>query len=490
MQRNFGHHLQRSREATRSLLTNENRSLGLPSLLTRLGDLTRSNAFLWAETGLRMQEQHSRGTAAGLTLSRSLVLATLAADLFSGYLTLRERARLWPHLVQERDWELQHQRGANHTLDTAASLGGAMIKACQFASTRPDLLPAVYIQTLARLQDRMPPHPWSVIQTEISQELGRNLTDVFAEIEPEPVAAASIAQVHRARLHDGRQVAVKIQYPEVASLISTDLALIERVLTLQPRVAPNLQFRPILDYLRATLPLELDFRREARLMTKLRTALRPHSNVVIPTVIPELSSDHLLVMEFMDGIKITERAALVKAGIDPEQVARQLNELYAEQMMQLGILHADPHPGNIFVQPGSNGPLLVLLDHGLTVEMAPALMHSLRTMVQSLTEGDFARLTQALVDAGLQLDEETEITTLLQLVGVLFGGSTGDMQTSTSPIAVSSRLGRSIGSLSIDLILVGRALGMLDGITRQLSSTIDVLEIIGQYSSTQTAQAS
>ncbi len=490
MQPFFRQNIQRSLEETRSLLTKENRSLGLGSVLARLGDLTRSNAFLWAETGLLMQEQNSRGNAIGQTLTRSLALGTLATDIISGYLSLRERARLWPDLVQERDWELQHQRGANHVLDTAASLGGAMIKACQFASTRPDLLPAIYIQTLASLQDRLPPHPWSTIKVEIAQELGRSLTEVFAEIEPEPVAAASIAQVHRARLHDGRQVAVKIQYPEVASLISTDLALMERVLAAQPRIAPDLQLRPILDYLRATLPLELDFRREARLMTKLRSALRHHDDVVVPTIIPELVSDHLLVMEFVEGIKITDRPALLKAGIDPDQVARQLNALYAEQMMQLGILHADPHPGNILAQPGPNGPRIVLLDHGLTVELAPALIQSLRTMVQSLTEGDFDRLTQALVDAGLQLDEETEITTLLQLVGVLFGGSTSDVQSGSSPIAVSSRLGRSIGRLSIDLILVGRALGLLDGITRQLSSTIDVLDVIGQYSNTQAAQAS
>src|SRR5947207_4541659 len=121
--------------------------------LARLADLARSNTFLWAEAGLQVQEHATRVVPVGQSLSRSLVLATVAADIFVGYSSLRERAKWLPSLVKPRDWELQHQRSANRGLETAASLGGALINACQFASTRPDLLPAVYIRTLAPLQD-------------------------------------------------------------------------------------------------------------------------------------------------------------------------------------------------------------------------------------------------------------------------------------------------------------------------------------------------
>src|SRR5438132_7816421 len=254
--------------------------------LTRLADLARSNTFLWAEAGLQLQEHATRVVPVGQSLSRSLVLATVAADIFVGYSSLRERAKWLPSLVKPRDWELQHQRSANRVLETAASLGGATIKPGQFASTRPDLLPAVYIRTLAPLQDSMPARPWPEIEKAITRELGRRPQDVFAQIEREPVAAASIAQVHRARLHDGRQVAVKVQYPDIDNLVATDLAVLEQIVKAIARLVPAMQLQPIIDYLKETLPLELDFTHEAESMTNLRTALAHRPDVLVPTVVP------------------------------------------------------------------------------------------------------------------------------------------------------------------------------------------------------------
>src|SRR2546428_3191894 len=132
--------------------------------LARLADLARSNAFLWTEAGLSVQEHATRVVPVGQSLSRSLVLATVAADIFVGYSTLGERAKWLPSLVKPRDWELQTPRTAHRVLETAASLGGALIKACQFASTRPDLLPALFIRILAPPQERMPPRSWSDIE--------------------------------------------------------------------------------------------------------------------------------------------------------------------------------------------------------------------------------------------------------------------------------------------------------------------------------------
>ena len=124
-------------------------------------------------------------------------------------------------------------------------------------------------------------------------------------------------------------------------------------------------------------------------------------------------------MEFINGIKITDRTALLDAGISPSAVARLLNEVYAEQIFRLGMLHADPHPGNLFVQ---SGPRLVLLDHGLTVPLKPTLVQALGEMVHALLVADFDRLTKALTQAGMQFDKQVDISTLLQLVGVLLGG--------------------------------------------------------------------
>ena len=447
--------------------------------LARLTDLARSNAFLWTEAGLSVQEHATRVVPVGQSLSRSLVMATVAADIFVGYTTLGERAKWLPALVKPRDWELQHQRSANRILETAISLGGALIKACQFASTRPDLLPAVYIRTLAPLQDRMPPRSWSEIEKAITRELGQRPTDVFAEIEREPVAAASIAQVHRARLHDGREVAVKVQYPDIENLVATDLAVLEQIVKAIARLAPAIQLQPIVDYLKETLPLELDFTYEAESMTSLRAALAHRADALVPAVVPDLSTEHLIVMEYIHGIKITDREALEQAGISPHEVAWLLNDLYADQMLHLGILHADPHPGNLLVQPG---PRLVLLDHGLTVSLEPSLVDSLRQLVQALTSGDFGGVSGALAKAGLRLDGEVDITTLLNLVGVLLGkDQPGESGEDVDAVDVGMQIGKSIGTIPTNLLLVGRTLGLLDGITKQLDPGMDTLEIVAHY---------
>jgi len=341
---------------------------------------------------------------------------------------------------------------------------------------RPDILPTPYVESLSKLQDRVPPHPWSEIASVIRQELGREPNEIFEWIETEPVAAASIAQVHRARLYDGREVAVKVQYPGIVNIIDTDLTVLQRIVELVGRLYPTIQLQPILDYLKETLPLELDFRREAKAMAELRVALLHRRDVVIPESIQELSTERLLVMEFINGIKITDRTALLDAGISPSTVARLLNDVYAEQIFRLGMLHADPHPGNLFVQ---SGPRLVLLDHGLTVPLKSSLVQALGEMVRALLVADFERLTKALTQAGMQFDKQVDISTLLQLVGVLLGGEQD--KTTMDTLDVGQQLGKSIGRIPVELILMGRALGLLDGITKQLDPDINALEIVADY---------
>jgi predicted unusual protein kinase regulating ubiquinone biosynthesis (AarF/ABC1/UbiB family) len=462
-------------EDTRAVLSVKNDVLDPLVFIARLGDLTRSTSFLWVEAHLKTLEYYSRVIHIGQKGSRGAALGALAVDLLSGYTALNQRGR-WRRLVQPQDWNLQHQRGANRILDTTAALGGTLIKAGQFASTRPDILPTPYIQSLSKLQDSVPPHPWSEIAGVIRQELGREPNEIFKWIAPEPVAAASIAQVHHARLYDGREVAVKVQYPGIAGIIDTDLAVLQRIVALVVQLYPNIQLQPILEYLKETLPLELDFRREAAAMTELRDALRHRTDVIVPSAIPELSTERLLVMEFIDGVKITDRTALLDAGISPSAVARLLNDVYAEQIFRLGILHADPHPGNLFVQPG---PRLVLLDHGLTVHLKPALIEALGEMVNALLVADFDRLTKALAQGGMQFDQQVDISTLLQLVGVLLGGEQD--KTDMDTLEVGQQLGKSIGQIPVELILMGRALGLLDGITKQLDPELDALEIVAGY---------
>jgi predicted unusual protein kinase regulating ubiquinone biosynthesis (AarF/ABC1/UbiB family) len=297
------------------------------------------------------------------------------------------------------------------------------------------------------------------------------------------VASASIAQVHRARLADGRQGAVKIQYPGIAQVMEADLAALEGIFGAISRLEPTINLQPILDYLRWTLPMELDFRREARAIADLKEAMSHRDDVLIPEVREEMNTERLLVMEFVEGIKVTDREGLLAAGVDPRRVAELLIEVSAEQLFQRGVFHADPHPGNLFVQPGRNGPVLVLLDHGLTVSVPPELVVAMKEAIEALSEGDFDALTDALGKAGLDLDPNLDLDTLLGLVGVLLGGDRGEESggggTDLGEFGLS--LGASIGHIPNDLLLVGRAIGLIDGITRQLDPDLDTISIVARY---------
>ncbi|MDQ3833903.1 MAG: AarF/UbiB family protein [Actinomycetota bacterium] len=458
--------------------------------LPRVGDLTRSQAFLWASAGLAAGERLGRAASASGTLPglvdlaafgwapRASVLGAVAADLWLGYAALRERARWVPNLVGDEDWELQHRRGAGRVLDAAAALGGTLIKAGQFASTRPDLLPAAYTEILSELQDRVPPQPWPVIEGAVAREIERPLSEVFQEFDPAPIAAASIAQVHRARLKDGRTVAVKVQYPGIKSLIDADLAALESIFREISRLEPSVRLKPILDYLRWTLPMELDFRREAGAIAHLKNTMSHRDDVVVPEVVESPNTECLLVMEYVEGIKVTDRERLLAAGIEPRRVAELIVDVYAEQLFRHGVFHADPHPGNLLVQPGSKGPALVLLDHGITVTVSPELVEALREAIEALSVGNFEALTVALKKAGLDLGPDPDLETLLGLVGVLLGGERDE---ATNLGQFGLKLGSSIGHIPNELLLVGRALGLIDGVNRQLDPDFDAVEVVARY---------
>ena len=304
----------------------------------------------------------------------------------------------------------------------------------------------------------------------------------FQEFDAEPIASASIAQVHRARLADGRQVAVKVQYPGIRNLIETDLAALEAIFGGISRLEPSVNLWPILSYLRWTLPMELDFRREAEAIKDLKRALTHRDDVVVPEVIEGMNTERLLVMEFVQGVKVTDREGLLNAGIEPGRVAELLVGVYAEQLFQPDVFHADPHPGNLLVQSGPEGPVLVLLDHGLTVTVPPDLVAAMKEAIEALSDGDFEALTGALKKAGLDLDPDLDLGALLGLVGVLLGGDRGEEDGEGMDLGrFGLNLGASIGHIPNDLLLVGRAIGLIDGITRQLDQDLDAIEIVARY---------
>jgi predicted unusual protein kinase regulating ubiquinone biosynthesis (AarF/ABC1/UbiB family) len=278
-------------------------------------------------------------------------------------------------------WRLVHERNAKRLYAGIVRLRGVFIKMGQVLSIMGNILPRAYARELEGLQDQVPPARWEDIERALVAALGRPAAEVFAELAQTPLAAASLGQVHRGRLHSGLEVAVKVLYPDVKGIIAVDL----QVLTLAMRVyrwfVPVGGLERVVDQLRELLGRETNFIAEARQLERLRDNFRGEPDVLFPEVVWELTSETVLVMSFMQGTKISRKEELGQQGVDIEQVARRLVELFYKQLFVDRLFHADPHPGNFLVQPSGK---IVFLDFGAVSEVSNHLLDGAFCVLQGL----------------------------------------------------------------------------------------------------------
>ncbi|GIW44891.1 MAG: hypothetical protein KatS3mg077_2173 [Candidatus Binatia bacterium] len=377
----------------------------------------------------------------------------------------------------------QHATAARAIFRTAVRLEGLLIKACQFLGTRADLLPHEYIEILSQLHDRVPPRSFvHTLGPFVERELGQPLRAVFADWDPEPLAAASLAQVHRARLRDGRDVVLKIQYPEIARLVEADLANLGFLLTVLARLERSFDLRLVLREIRRHVPLELDFLHEARNAERIRTNLQQRGDVVIPRVIPEYSTRRLLVLEYVEGIKVTDVDRLDRAGIDRNAVARLLTDVFCQQILRDGFFHADPHPGNILVQPG---PRLVLLDFGLAKSLPAAFPAGLAQLASAILMENREAAVEAFRILGFRTKTDDPAT--LVALGDAFLGQVVRSGKAYADRELVETLREHIVQLlrenpiveaPSDILLVLRVMGLLSGIGKQLDAEVDLLPVM------------
>ncbi len=276
--------------------------------------------------------------------------------------------------------------------------GGMFVKLGQVASTRSDLLPGAAVAELSRLQDRVAPAEREAVQALLEEELGAPVESFFAEFEWDPVAAASIAQAHRARLHEGQPVIVKVQRPGIAEAVERDIqVLLELARSAESRVGWAAEYR-VLDLAHEfadRLREELDFRIEARNAIEISERLSDMPKVRIPRVYRELSSGRVLVMEWLDGVSVRQTDRIDTLGFDRDALADQLLRCCLQQMLIDGHFHADPHPGNVLVlEDGSIG----LIDFGAAGRLDPMGQSSLRAMMVAVRRQDPAMLRQAVLE--------------------------------------------------------------------------------------------
>jgi predicted unusual protein kinase regulating ubiquinone biosynthesis (AarF/ABC1/UbiB family) len=252
------------------------------------------------------------------------------------------------------------------------------IKVGQVLGVTGTFLPPAFGEALAELQDKVPPRPFSEIEGRLEEAFGPEPLARFGEFEREPIAAASLAQVHRATAPDGRPLAVKVRYPNIERLIASDLRVLRSILPVIQLLAPIARVERMLDQLAAMLSRETDYEHERGNMERLRAIFSERPELVIPTVVPELTRAGVLSMSFEEGIKISDVEGQRAQGIDPEAVGKLLVECYVEMLLEHRVFHADPHPGNFLVRPG---PCLVLLDFGAVEEVTPALAEGMKGVV-------------------------------------------------------------------------------------------------------------
>jgi predicted unusual protein kinase regulating ubiquinone biosynthesis (AarF/ABC1/UbiB family) len=416
---------------------------------------------------------------------RFVSVAWVAATVYAGYKSIQLWSRVVGDSRKEQRYRRQDARAARALYRTAVRLQGMLIKACQFIATRADVLPDIWISTLSDLHDHVPPRPFAAIRERVGRELGRPLDAVFAEFDPQPLASASLAQVHAARLLDGRRCAVKVQYPGIEGLVRADLRNLAVILRVLAWLEHDFDFRILMREAFKYIPMELDFVHEADNCETIAGNLAGRADVVVPRVYREFSTRRVLVMELIEGIKITDVAALDRAGIDKHAVAQKLMEVFCEQVLRDGFFHADPHPGNVMVQPG---PRLVLLDFGLAKDFPPRFRDGIVRLTFSILTSDNAGIAAAFEQLGFRTRDGSP-ETLITLANLLLGNTVRRGRAYADKQLIeefSEELPRAlrvnpIVEVPADVLLVTRVMGLLSGLGKTLDSRVDLFATIMPY---------
>ena len=286
----------------------------------------------------------------------------------------------------ERLFETAHKKNARRLARGFSTLRGVFIKMGQVLGVTGTFLPAAFSEALEDLQDKVPPRPFEEIEGRLREAFGADPLARFGSFEREPIAAASLAQVHRATSRDGRPIAVKVLYPNIERLIASDLAVMRSVLPVIRLLVPIARVERILDQLAAMLARETDYTHERQNMERLRGIFATREDVVVPAVFPELTQGGVLSMSFEEGLKVNDVEGQRASGIEPEAIGKLLVECYFEMLLRQRVFHADPHPGNFLVHPG---PTLVILDFGAVEEVTPSLAEGMTMVVKGvLTRSD------------------------------------------------------------------------------------------------------
>jgi predicted unusual protein kinase regulating ubiquinone biosynthesis (AarF/ABC1/UbiB family) len=327
-----------------------------------------------------------------------LHVAKVVFKLLPLVISLRRDRREWVKREGKNVDEEKYRRHARKALKTFIELGPSYIKLGQWLSTRVDILPEPYLEVLAKLQDDVPPAPFSEIEPIIEAELGK-IEDAFEEFDTAPLSGASLGQVYVAK-HAGRRVIVKVSRPNIERIIEDDIYVLKKILPLATRfIDPNLRFSAegMLAQFIETVHEEMDYRIEAQNLLTIKRNLAGDPSVIVPDVFMERTSRYVLTMEYVPGVKITDIARLEEKGIDRERIVVRTHRLFFKMLLRHDIFHADPHPGNISVADDGR---LILYDFGMVGRLDSETRIRLIRLYLGLLDKEVERTVNVLIELG------------------------------------------------------------------------------------------
>lgn len=304
----------------------------------------------------------------------------------------------WFFIGNDTNKELNQEKQAVWLKSKLIKLGPTFIKIGQSMGTRADLLPLPFVKALGELQDNVPAFPNSIAFARIEKELGRKISDVYAEFETQPIAAASLGQVYRARLFSGEEVAVKVQRPNLDATIKGDIEILRKVAKFAekfPSLNENADWAGMLREFDETIHEEMDYSAEGRNAERFTENFKEWTNVHVPKIYWSATTSKVITMEFINGDKVTELDKLRARNVSPEKVNRLLIRTYLKQLLEDGFFHADPHPGNLLVMPDGR---LAFFDFGMVGRITPQLQAKMIDAFFHVVAKDAAGIAQDLID--------------------------------------------------------------------------------------------
>ncbi|MFN0247723.1 MAG: ABC1 kinase family protein [Kofleriaceae bacterium] len=423
--------------------------------------------------------------------------------VISSYLWLRFRARFHSHTWIEHELREVNLRNARRIEHTIVELQGLFIKVGQLISIMTNFLPEEFRRELEGLQDAVPPRPYKDIEARIREELGRPVSEAFAQFETRAIASASIGQVHIARLDNGQKVAVKVQYPDIEEVVRRDLLTLRRIFRIIGWFIPYQGLDELYREIRSIILEELDYRAEAENARTIGANFEGRTDVAFPKIVDELSTARVLVTHFESGCKITDLKAVKQLGLDRGQLAKQVVEIYCQQIFTDGVYHADPHPGNLLVRPGptpDGPPTIVFLDFGAVAQIPANVRAGIVELIQGALSRDTGRIVAAMKTMGFvarganeamfeqvveyfhEKFQENISLESLNLKDIKF-----DAQKGLESVADLRRMDISIRELSEnfhipkEIIVLERTLLLLMGLCTELDPTLNPMTVIRPY---------